>query len=899
MQRSCTKNSFSPIKKAAENSEMSPTSELVAGLVDSLNEKQREAVTASASGRLQIIAGPGTGKTKVLISRVAYLILEEGISPHRIIVTTFTKKAANEMMERLETLLKGSGVDLSKLLIGTFHSICFKIIKIYGKKIGIADYGIADEKDSTQILREVISDTEDAIDGFSEQDTLPFMGTKKDETRFDHKKIKKQISKLKAKGKTAEDYDQQVANNRFLSFIYSKYQAKLRANSLLDFDDCLLSCYNIITLYPVLNYVEHVLVDEFQDTNEIQLQLMYEFARGHPTNPQLQHNLTIVGDPDQSIYGFRDAQSVNFEKMLKYYREKLRLKCSITALNQNYRSTSGILNLCESVMRQQQDRTVKNLLSQHSFTITPTHAEPGSTGNEARWICYQIEHLMRLPNSVFKYSDISVLVRAAYQTRIIEQEFVKRSIPYLMIRGKAFWERKEVVAIIDYLRVVANPNDRIAVLRSLQFPKRGLGDKTIEGISNHMENCMGKGTANDLIKLLKDLTTNSAVKLSSNMTKALSQYTQFIEEARSKLKEVEDNLDQREVLMDKLFIFIYEKSGLLKEFKEDVDRDLNILEVKKQLFEFEPPNDDDLPTFIGGTDDDKYRPTENILQKFIISIGLYDYDDSKQQQQSLSEETKGKVSLSTIHGAKGLEWPVVFVPGLSEGLLPARFAIRGDDEESINEERRCFYVATSRAKLMLFLSSPKEASQWGNSEPIEEVSRFIQKMANKSLLKKDRHDMFNEIALSEVYQMMNIELPRDFDCRKFNNLYKSRMFNYVNQIEEQQESDGNSSFTSARQIKRAPVTSFQSNKKSKGTRKSEVDLMPNKAPAYIPQRKPLGFVPPRIISDSGNKAPSLASKTKEIPTQVISSGATSASKNKAPPYIPVRKAPKYIPQSRR
>lgn len=865
--------------------------DLVDDLVSSLNEKQRQAVTSPANGRLQIIAGPGTGKTKVLISRVAYLILKEGISPHRIIVTTFTKKAANEMMERLEKLLNGSGVDISKLLIGTFHSICFKIIKIYGKKIGIADYGIADNIDSVQILKEVINDVDN--DNFDERDTQGFLGTKRDETRFDHKKIRKHISKLKSKGTTSEQYSQQAVNNRFLSHIYTNYQAKLRSNLLLDFDDCLLSCYNIVTTYPVLNYVEHVLVDEFQDTNEIQLQLMYEFAKGHPTNPQLQHNLTIVGDPDQSIYMFRDAQSVNFQKMLKYYQEIRRLACSITALDQNYRSTSGILDLCESVMRQQQNRTVKNLLSKHELTITPVHAEPGSTANEARWISYQIEHLMKLPGSVFKYSDISVLVRAAYQTRVIEQEFVKRSIPYLMIRGKAFWERKEVVAIIDYLRVVANPNDRIAILRSLQFPKRGIGEKTIESIGNHFDNCKAKDPDRDLLTILKNL-DSASVKLSSNMSKCLTQYVSFIEEARTKLNEIQNSLPSGidKISMDSLFIFVYEKSGLAKEFREDAEKDLNILEVKKQLFDFEPPNDEDLPTFIGGTEDDKYCPTENVLQKFIISIGLYDHDDSKQQQNQ-GEDPKGKVSLSTIHGAKGLEWPIVFVPGVSEGLLPARFAIKGDDEESIDEERRCFYVAASRAKLMLFISSPKEASQWGNGEPIEEVSRFIQKVKDKSLLKKDSHDMFNDSLLQGVYTMMGVAFPKDFDCNKFDIAYKANMFNYINDIKEHEYVDENNSFTSAKLMKRAPAISFRSNKKAKGIHKAVVDNSSNRAPTYIPKRRP-GFAPPRPISGAF-----AASSTVSATASASTLKAVAVAKNKAPPYTPVRRVPKYVPQSRR
>ncbi|KAM9887639.1 hypothetical protein OXX79_013479, partial [Metschnikowia pulcherrima] len=281
---------------------------------------------------------------------------------------------------------------------------------------------------------------------------------------FDEKKLRRHISKAKSSGLFPETYDAQRDKNSLISIVYQAYQNELISNRVLDFDDCLLYCYKIVSTFPVLEFVQHTLVDEFQDTNEIQLQLMYHFAKGHRTDPELQHNVTIVGDPDQSIYAFRDAQAVNFDKMRSHYAKIPGRNCEVITLDENYRSTSDILHISETVMRQQSGRVVKNLTSQHSKSFKPVQAVLESNEEEAKWIAHQIECLQGLPQDIFTLSDMAILVRSAYQTRAIETELTKRKIPYFMVRGKAFWDRKEVVAILDYLRCVAKRKRQIGVL---------------------------------------------------------------------------------------------------------------------------------------------------------------------------------------------------------------------------------------------------------------------------------------------------------------------------------------------------------------------------------------------------------------------------------------------------
>lgn len=714
-----------------------------------LNSNQRLAVTTPNNSILQIIAGPGTGKTKVLISRVAYLLLHEQIPPEKIIVTTFTKKAANEMLERLGNLL-GETVDISKLIIGTFHSICFRIIKQYGGRIGLAKFNIANENDSDKVLKEVFKNLSPAEIDLLERDSpemavLTTAGSNSEDKYhgLDTKRVKRAISSLKAKGITHEFYKVTSDSNKVLSFLYSNYQERLKANLLLDFDDCLLYCYRLVTGYPVLSFVQHVLIDEFQDTNEIQLQLMYAFATGHPTIKKTQNNVTIVGDPDQSIYSFRDAQSINFEKMKDHYKSVKQI-----TLDENYRSTSDVLNFSELVMRQQKLRVLKSLNSQMQHSFKPVFAKLENSSAEARWIAYQISQLTKLPNEPIDYNGISILVRSSFQTRAVEDELRKARIPYVMVKGKAFWERKEVVAILDYLRVVANKNDRIALLRILNYPKRGIGEKSMAAIEEKLENeDRRETTVFEVFKRIID-----EVKLSSKSKIALGTFIDCVEKATEMMLQI---LDQPSI--GQFFNHVYEYSGLKQELKEDPNQDLNVNEVKQQLCEYTPPDDE---IWGDGNQVQEDQESPNLISSFIHSIGLYETDPKNKDE---ADNSRGRVSISTIHGSKGLEWPAVFVPGLIENMLPARFAISSQNEESIDEERRCFYVSTTRAKVLLYLSSYKYYSQYNTSSQCDE-SRFIKGILNSTTMSQDAFK--NDQSMERLYGLLGLPAPKSGDFYK-------------------------------------------------------------------------------------------------------------------------------------
>lgn len=860
-----------------------------------LNPNQLLAVTAPAKGRLQIIAGPGTGKTKVLVSRVAYLLIKEKIQPNRIVVTTFTKKAANEMTERLAVLLNGSGqnIDIAKLLIGTFHSICFRILKIYGKKMDFEGFNVADERDSDQIMKEVLERlNRDDLAANKEAQEM-FKNNKSDKLHgFDHKKLKNHISKLKSNNILPEDSGK---TNPFLRLIYKKYQLRLQEAKLFDFDDCLVYCHRLIKTHPVLNFVQHVLVDEFQDTNEVQLQLMYEFAKGHSEHS---NNVTIVGDPDQSIYGFRNAQSANFQNMKNHY-SSLGLLCQDIHLTDNYRSTSDVLNFSESIMRQQPSRIKKNLQSVAKTSFKHVHEVLSSPEQEARWMVYQIEHLMALPSCPFKFEDISVIVRAASQTRVIENEFVRRRIPYIMVRGKAFWDRKEVVAVLDYLRIVASDHDRVAFLRTMNFPKRGIGQASLAAIETLFDQDSKQGVLQfATLKGLVNGNYNVKVQGKSN----LAEYLKFIENAKVIMNEL-DHIDESkfERTLLKLFDFVYTESGLKKEFDESKDQQLNIMEVQKQLCEFKP-KEEDLTAYIGSTEE---SPEDNrtFLNKFLQSIGLYESQSHHSTGDDDGDKSKGKISISTIHGSKGLEWPVVFVPGLTDGLVPASFAMKENDTESVDEERRCFYVATTRPKTLLYLSSYTEVEgKWGRA-PMTEISRFLKQDVINKYISKNQLAFQDSKLLEQLYEMVGISYSKskvdNFDISIFNKLYLERKRTFIQGAEFDivgQDYGTNvkksllGGFVSAKQHfgKFPPVGLKRSKSPNRsGKRKlHQAALLPSTM-STINTISSNCFIQSNNVSKpiSVNKAP-----RNFAPTYVPSPRVTTNVVKKAPPYIPNRKA---------
>lgn len=664
-----------------------------------LNENQARAVQAPARGQLQIIAGPGTGKTKVLVSRVAHL-MRCGVPPLGIIVTTFTRKAANEMMQRLDAMTSEEAAPplSARLLIGTFHSICYRILRQYGRPLDIAD-----DRDSAQLLAAAIGECSfTPLASYLRNDAV------------DLKRVRRAVLLLKARGVSHADY----SANPFLAAVYTSYQAKLAANGLLDFDDCLLECLLLLRRHPAaLGHVQHVLVDEFQDTNEIQLQLVYRFAHAN--------NVTVVGDPDQSIYGFRDAQVGNFALMAQHYRH-----LQTVHLVQNYRSTADILRVSERIMTSP-GRQPKQLMLQLAVGLPAVYANLTLQEEEAEWICFEIERLMRLPGAPLRHASVAVLFRSSFQTRAVEDEMVRRRLPYTVVRGKAFWQRREVVGIVDYLRVVTSDHDRVALVRILNWPRRGIGASALRQIDAAL--ALGQGSVATLKRV--------EAHLSGAARRGVQRFLELLEACRGALNQP----------LDELFDLVYTESGLRGELGSDQHD--NVAEVGRQLCLF-VPQDEGLPGQAEAAIDD-----EHIVRRFIRLIGLYE---------ATADETAPKVSLSTIHGAKGLEWPVVFVPGLSEGVFPGPFAADGDGEE----ERRCLYVAATRAQYLLYLSSfIEERQRWGRP-PISQVSRLVQGVTGQcSAQQRLFHD---EARAREFYaalgmppQSVPVELRQEFGREGF------------------------------------------------------------------------------------------------------------------------------------
>lgn len=713
------------------------------GLLDGLNEAQLQAVTAPATGQLQIVAGPGTGKTRVLAARVAYLLVHYKLPPASIIVTTFTKKAALEMRERITALLSlYPHINVSAILMGTFHSICFRLVRIYGKLCGLDKYTVADERDASQMLNDAMAATAKA-ESSPASPTAPNSPASKD-SAANVRSVRRHISSLKSRGITLDRYAQQSDRIDYISRVYSAYQARLAASGRLDFDDCLLACLGLLSSHPVLNRIRHVLVDEFQDTNEIQLQLLYKFAEGNHEHPQSQHNVTVVGDPDQGIYAFRDALAGNFDSMRLHYGEN----CKVVALNHNYRLTKAIVDMAEAVMQQQQDRLKRSPEALAPASFKPVLSNCASASAEAKWIVRQVQALLALPGVPCPLSDMAVLVRLAYQTRAIEDEFRALQIPYTVVRGTAFWERKEVVAMLDYMRIVADPQDRdqLALKRCINFPKRGVGDSTWQLIAAQAQS--------DPETPLCDLLSQCAATLPKRAAGLVQKFVSLIQDSRKLLHQAAKPHNLKEWFTD-----LYVKLGLRDQYLHEKGADQNVQEVLSHLCSFEPV-DEDLPLFLGGNASDQSADDRNIVAKFVQSLGLYEADAKKSEELGDAADL-GKCALSTIHGSKGLEWPVVFVPGLCESVLPASFAL-GSGPDALDEERRCFYVAATRARALLYLSSHKGEMRWGG-DCIDTVSRFVADLKQLKLVVAKPEALSTEQKCRDLYRLLDKELPPDFD----------------------------------------------------------------------------------------------------------------------------------------
>ena len=634
------------------------------GILKGLNNKQYEAVT-NTEGPCLVIAGAGSGKTKVLTHKISYL-MSTGVKPWNILAITFTNKAANEMKERVEKLVGDAAKDI---WMGTFHSICVKILRRYIDRIGFrSDFVIFDTSDQKTLIKECIK------------------AAQADDKIFTDRSVLSEISNGKNEMLEPSEYGIKYAGDfrrEKIAELYALYQKKLKENNAIDFDDIINFTIKILTENPdVLDYYtekfRYVLVDEYQDTNKSQFTLVSLIASKYG-------NVTAVGDNDQGIYSFRGADIsniLNFEKDFPGTK--------IIKLEQNYRCTGNILKAANAVIEHNESKFDKKLWTQNDEGNLPCIYCGEDEYDEASYVVEQIAHLKR--EEYYKNSDFSILYRMNAQSRAIEDILRREDIPYKIIGGLKFYERKEIKDIIAYLRLIQNSSDNLSLKRIINEPKRGIGKTSLEKIQEISES---SGTSMyEIIKNAADYDLNR-VYINSR---------EFIEQIES-LKNKKNEFKISDLIKETLKTTGYTKALEQEGSVEAETRIENLEEFLTVAIEFEEESaDNTLAEFL-----------ENITLSSDID-GMEDKDDS--------------VTLMTLHSAKGLEFPVVFLVGMEEGIFPGYKSI--GEPQALEEERRLFYVGITRAKQYLYLTCAKHRTIFGSTS-YNQVSRFVKEIPGELL----------------------------------------------------------------------------------------------------------------------------------------------------------------------
>ncbi len=671
-------------------------------LLANLNRPQIQAVTA-VNGPVLVLAGPGSGKTRVLTRRIAHLIDGAGIAPWNILAVTFTNKAAHEMRERVEQLLADKfgapppGTEtqprsrLGGLTIGTFHSIGARILRVETDAIGYErNWVIYDSDDQRSLVRNVMREMN--------------IDEKRNSPAAIHARISQQKNELiRPEHYQAATYFEEVAGR-----VYGHYQAALHANNAMDFDDLLMKSVLLLREREDIRrkYQQkwhYLLVDEFQDTNTAQ----YEFLRLLASGLEGKRNLFVVGDEDQSIYKFRGASYHNVKNFQQDYPD-----AQVILLEQNYRSTQIILDVANAVINNNRNRTPKRLHTENGKGVAVSVYEAYNEVEEASYVCEEIERLTS--GGGFTLGDIAVMYRTNAQSRALEEAFVLRQIKHKLIGATRFYERKEIKDALAYLRVVHNPADTIALDRIINEPARGIGPKTYGALKQWAAQ-VGVNEYRALLILLHGAAAVSAQlgrplpsaaqkapALGPRATNALTEFARLLETwVRTR------ELNRYSSVAD-LFDLVMQDSGYASSLRngtdEGEDRFANLQELRGVAAQYTQ-----------GMASSEAEQTP--LSLFLEEVSLV--SDSDQL-----DEGSGAVTLLTLHTAKGLEYPVVFLVGLEEGILPHSRSLESGDPEDLAEERRLAYVGITRAKRRLYLLHVFRRSLWGGSE-VQTASRFL------------------------------------------------------------------------------------------------------------------------------------------------------------------------------
>ncbi|GGV80373.1 DNA helicase [Streptomyces griseoloalbus] len=654
-----------------------------AALLEGLNDNQRAAVVHSGSPLL-IVAGAGSGKTRVLTHRIAHLLAERSVHPGQVLAITFTNKAAGEMKERVEQLV---GPRAHAMWVMTFHSACVRILRRESKKLGFtSSFSIYDAADSKRLMALVCRDLD------------------LDPKRFPPKSFSAKISNLKNELIDEEDFAAQATDGfeKTLAQAYALYQSRLREANALDFDDLIMTTVNLLRAFPDVaehyrRRFRHVLVDEYQDTNHAQYALVRELVgtSEHPVDvpPEAEvppAELCVVGDADQSIYAFRGATIRNILQFEEDYPD-----ATTILLEQNYRSTQTILSAANAVIERNESRRPKNLWTNAGSGARITGYVADTEHDEAQFVADEIDRLTDAGEA--KAGDVAVFYRTNAQSRVFEEIFIRVGLPYKVVGGVRFYERKEVRDVLAYLRVLANPEDSVPLRRILNVPKRGIGDR-----AEAMIDALAQREKISFPQALKRV--DEAYGMAARSTNAVRRFNTLMEDLRTI---AESGAGPATVLEA-----ILERTGYLAELQASTDpqdetRIENLQELAAVALEFEQ---------------ERGEGEAGTLADFLERVALVADSD---QIPDDDEDGSGVITLMTLHTAKGLEFPVVFLTGMEDGVFPHMRAL-GQTKE-LEEERRLAYVGITRARERLYLTRSTLRSAWGQPS-YNPPSRFLEEI---------------------------------------------------------------------------------------------------------------------------------------------------------------------------
>jgi DNA helicase-2/ATP-dependent DNA helicase PcrA len=677
--------------------------------LDTLNPAQREAVEKT-EGPVLILAGAGSGKTRVLTTRIAHLIEDKGVQAPNILAITFTNKAANEMRERVEETL---GSDTKDMWISTFHSCCVRILRKDINRIGYnRSFVIYDSSDQVTLVKDCLKELNLSDKVFEPKVVISIISGAKDKL-YDPKQFKAM----------------NLSDNRMskIADIYALYQDRLKRNSALDFDDLIYKTVEVLREdKEVLDFYrsrfKYIMVDEYQDTSKAQYELIKILAREH-------QNICVVGDDDQSIYGWRGADIRNILEFEKDYDD-----VHVVKLEQNYRSTQVILDAANTVISNNIERKRKSLWSEKKEGDLIKIQLCENEIDEADFVSDMIAKIRREQNR--SYKDFAILYRANAQARPVEDALNRSQTPYNIYGGTKFYERKEIKDLVAYLRIIQNPQDDISLKRVINVPRRGIGLRTIEKIEDR-----ASLKQESIYSVLIDIETNSDI--STKARNSISGFVDIIGTLRT-IKEVYP--------VSKLIEKVLETTGYLDELSKDKNE-----EAQDRI--------DNLKEFISIALEFEQNSEEQDLQSFLTGVAL--------TSETSSDEENDKVSLMTIHTSKGLEFPVVFLIGMEEGLFPISRAIRSMKDSDIEEERRLCYVGITRAKDTLYMNLTQKRTLYGKTNP-SIASRFMEELPKECIEK------LNKAEKELTYSKANYNVLDKYKQKYMKNVNKSAVAQNVN-----------------------------------------------------------------------------------------------------------------------